>query len=82
MDLNGLEDLLLPEDQKDTIESFEDVVEYEMGDPTEDKNSKIFYLDDDHNIVDEKDIKNISYKSFFSYTFIHKLEYLVFHNLL
>lgn len=55
MDLNGLEDLLLPEDQKDTIESFEDVVEYEMGDPTEDKNSKIFYLDDDHNIVDEKD---------------------------
>ena len=40
MDLNGLEDLLLPEDQKDTIESFEDVVEYEMGDPTEDKNSK------------------------------------------
>lgn len=55
MDLNGLEDLLLPEDKKDSFENFQSDVVYEEGDPTEDKNSKIFYLDDDHNIVDEKD---------------------------
>lgn len=55
MDLNGLEDLLLPEDKKDSFENFQSDVVYEDGDPTEDKNSKIFYLDDDHNIVDEKD---------------------------
>lgn len=55
MDLNGLEDLLLPEDQKDTIETFDDVIEFEDGGPSEDNNSKIFYLDDAHNIVDESE---------------------------